>query len=343
MAPFRSASRPVLPESRAHFIMGCMNRRFLTPGIWLVFFTSPAPFLSAQGAQGAAPAATSTKTRPAPVARKPPESPDGSPAGRARALLTAGAADAEPDTRREVAVALSAIPGRDPVANLLETLAKDKDALVREAAVVSIGELKDPKLTKAAEDALEDNVPEVAFAAARTLFQLKQTDGRRALIEIVEKETKAKSGFVRAKLRDVSRRMTRPKSAFVFVTRQGIGFVPVPGVGAGFSALVSLVGDAEFSARATALLTLAPDNSAEVRNVIEDAFTDNDWSMRAAAIQIASSRNERRWRSRVIPLFEDTNRRVRYRSAVALLRLDGSPAGNRPATGDQVPLVPPRK
>ena len=299
-------------------IMGGMNRLFFASGVWLVLLTSPAQFLSAQ-------------------------IPDNSPTGRARASLRAGAADADPDTRREAAVALSAIPSRDPVTSLLETLAKDKDALVREAAIVSIGELKDAKLAKTAEDALDDAVPEVAFAAARTLFQLKQTDGRRALIEIVEKETRAKSSFVRAKLRDVSRRMKRPKSAFVFVTRQGIGFVPVPGVGAGFSALVSLVGDADFSARATALLTLASDNSVEVRNVIEQAFTDDDWSMRAAALQIASSRNERRWRARVIPLFEDTNRRVRYRAAVAFLRLDQSPASSRPTAGAQVPLVPPKK
>jgi HEAT repeat protein len=50
--------------------------------------------------------------------------------------------------------------------------------------------------------------------------------------------------------------------------------------------------------------------------------------MRAAATQIAASRNERAWRFRLVPLFEDTNRRVRYRAAAAFLRLStpGAPA-----------------
>jgi HEAT repeat protein len=241
---------------------------------------------------------------------------------RARAVLKTGASDPDPDTRREVAVALSVIGRGDDAVNLLGTLAKDKDAIVRETAIVTIGELKDPKLIAPAVNALNDDVPEVAFAAARALFELKQPQGREFLVDVVEKETKAKSGFVRAKLRDVTRRMKRPKSAILFVARQGIGFVPVPGVGEGFSALSSLVADTEFSARATALLVLAPDKSAEVATLIEQAFNDEDWSMRAAAIQIAGSRNERRWSSRLLPLFEDTNRRVRYRAAATYLRLE---------------------
>ncbi len=45
--------------------------------------------------------------------------------------------------------------------------------------------------------------------------------------------------------------------------------------------------------------------------------------MRAAAVQIAASRNQRAWRFRLAPLFEDSNRRVRYRAAAAFLRLSG--------------------
>lgn len=259
-----------------------------------------------------------------------PQTQDSTPVKRARAVLEQGAADAEPDVRREVAVALGLASRRETSTNLLEKLAADKDHLVREAALVSIGELRDPRLAKPAREALDDEVPEVAFAAARTLFKLQQPEGRQLLIEIVEKEAHAKSGFVRAKLRDVVRRMKRPKSAMLFVVQQGIGFVPVPGLGEGFSALNSLVGDPDFSARATALLVLSSDKGPEIRTEIEQAFNDSDWSMRAAAIQIAASRNERTWRFRLVPLFEDSNRRVRYRAAASFLRLSGpaAPAPN---------------
>jgi HEAT repeat protein len=253
----------------------------------------------------------------------PAQTQDSTPVRSARALLERGAGDPDPDVRREVAVALGLPSRRDSSTGLLERLVADKDHLVREAALVSIGELRDPRLRKPVHDALDDEVPEVAFAAARTLFKLNQPEGKQLLLEIVQKEARAKTGFLRAKLRDATRRMKRPKSAMLFVVQQGIGFVPVPGLGAGFSAMNSLVDDPDFSARATALLVLSSDRSPEVRSEIEQAFNDSDWSMRAAATQIAASRNERAWRFRLVPLFEDTNRRVRYRAAASFLRLTG--------------------
>ncbi len=255
-----------------------------------------------------------------------PHTRDSTPLRGARTVLEQGAADADPNVRCEVATSLSLPARRDSSTNLLEKLAADKDHLVREAALVSIGELRDPRLAKAAHYALDDDVPEVAFAAARTLFKLNQPEGKQMLIEIVQREASGKVGFVSAKLRDVARRMKLPKSAMLFVVQQGVGFIPVPGVGEGFSAMSALVGDPNFSARATALLVLSSDRSPEVRSEIEQAFNDPDWSMRAAAVQIAASRSERTWRFRLVPLFEDTNRRVRYRAAAAFLRLSGPAA-----------------
>ncbi len=264
-----------------------------------------------------------------------PQAQEPTPVRRARAVLEQGAASAEPDVRRDVAVALGLLSRRDPSGALLEKLAVDKDHMVREAALESIGELRDPRLAKPARDALEDPVPEVAFAAARTLFKLNQPGGKELLLDIVQKDARAKTGFVRAKLRDVARRMKRPKSAMLFAVQQGAGFIPVPGLGDGISAMGSLVDDPDFSARATALLMLSSDRSPEVRNEIEQAFNDSEWSMRAAATQIAASRNERAWRLRLVPLFEDTNRRVRYRAAASFLRLTGGPVSG--ATKGSVP------
>jgi hypothetical protein len=146
-------------------------------------------------------------------------------------VLEQGADNPDPDVRREVAVALSLASRRDPSVSLLEKLAADKDYLVREAALVSIGELLDPRLAKAARTALHDDVPEVAFAAARALFRLHDPEGKELLIAIVEKDAPGKTSFARAKLRDATRRMKRPKTAMLFVVQQGIGFVPSRGSG----------------------------------------------------------------------------------------------------------------
>src|SRR5262249_19812456 len=119
----------------ARLIMTTTPYLYFFVGLYLFSFVSPWQFLHAQ-------------TR------------DSSPSSRAREVLKAGAADSDPNTRRDVAVALSVVGSGDPVTELLATLAKDKDALVREAAIVSIGELKDARLSQAAKDALEDDVPE---------------------------------------------------------------------------------------------------------------------------------------------------------------------------------------
>jgi HEAT repeat protein len=222
----------------------------------------------------------------------------------------------------EVAVALSLIAVKDPASSLLGELIRDKDHLVRVAALGSVGELRDPRLAKSAREALDDEVPEVSFAAARTLFKLKQPEGRQALIEIVEKESKAKSGFLRAKLRDTWRRMKTPKSALFFAVQQGAGFVPVPGFGEGVSAMSSMLSDPDFSARATSLVMLSADRSPEIRQIVVQSFVDEEWSMRAAAVQIAAMRTERTWRSHLVPLVDDTNRKVRYRAAACYLRLN---------------------
>src|SRR5690606_30067661 len=107
------------------------------------------------------------------------------PDQRAREVLAEGSSHKDPDVRLNVAAALSLISSRDPSANLLDKLAVDKDHLVREAAITTIGELRDVKRVKLVNAALEDEVPEVVFAAARSLYAMKQPRGRAVLLSIV--------------------------------------------------------------------------------------------------------------------------------------------------------------
>jgi HEAT repeat protein len=244
---------------------------------------------------------------------------------RARAVLSQGATDNDPETRREVAVALSLITSRDPSAQLLAKLAADKDHTVRETAILTIGEINDSKLAAAIVPALGDDVPEVAFAAARALTKLKRPEGKRALVSIVSKETKAESGFFKEKARDVTRRMRTPKSALLFAVQQGVVFVPIPGIGQGFSAMNAMLADADFSARATALLVLANDRTPEVRTILTQSFVDEEWSVRAAAVQAAALRNEPVWLPRLEAMLSDSNKKVRFRAAAVYLRLNRFP------------------
>jgi HEAT repeat protein len=237
-------------------------------------------------------------------------------------VLQHAAADRDPDTRRQVALALSLGRAEAPVNTMVEALVKDSDSLVRQAALDTVGELGDRKLAPAAEKALDDEVAEVVFAAARALYRLKDPAGKSMLIAVVEKEQKAESNPMRIKLRNLVRRMKTPRSALFLAVEQGAGFIPAPGLGEGISAMSALLNDDSFSPRATALLLLAGDSSADVRGLIEQAFTDEEWSLRAAAVQLVARPQNARWRSRLAPMIDDSNKKVRFRAAAVYLRVN---------------------
>lgn len=242
---------------------------------------------------------------------------------QAMEILQHGASDKEPVTRRQVALALSLSRSMTPIVRLLETLVTDSDHLVRIATLDTIGELGDPKLTRLAQPRLSDDVPEVMFAAARALYRLRDPSGQSMLLSIVEKEEKAKSNPLRAKFRDFLRRAKAPRSAFFLAVEQGSGFIPLPGAGAGLSAVSALLNDESFSPRATALLLLASDKAPDVREAIDQAFTDEDWSMRAVAVQLVARPENKQWRPRLETLLNDSSSKVRFRAAAVHLRVQG--------------------
>jgi HEAT repeat protein len=244
------------------------------------------------------------------------------PVRDARETLANGAAHSNPDHRREVALALGLLSERDRSSELLKTLVADSDVEVRVAAIGSIADLRAKKFVPDLTSALNDDVPEVAFAAAKSLWTLGQPVGKQALLAFLEGDRKAQSNYFRRKYRNMMRAFSSPKGAILFALNQGIGFVPLPGVGAGFSALQSLFFEADFSPRASVAIRLAQDKSPETQAALIDALSDKDWSVRAASAQAIGMRNDPALRKHLVPLMHDDSSRVRYRAAASYLRLN---------------------
>ena len=248
------------------------------------------------------------------------------PVDDARRALTDAAHSKEGDQRREAALALSLVPAKDPAVALLNQLAKDKDYQVRVAAIDTLGDLNEKRRIDLIRSALKDDVPEVAFAAAKALFSMKDPAGPHALMSVYDGDVKGRSNFFQKEIRDSWRRLKTPRSALFFAVESGVGFVPVPGVGAGYSALSSILADSDFSARAVSLLTVCTRKSKNCDEMLGTAFEDEDWTVRAAAIHIVTAGNFVSLKPNVANLIADKKTKVRLRAAAAYLRMETSRA-----------------
>ena len=179
---------------------------------------------------------------------------------KADAILEEALANRNPDTRKQAVAALSLAASRTAYLSRLIGMLDDKDAEVRLAAVSSLAEAKNRAVVAALRKALQDEVPEVSFAAAKALWALGDPTGKRALMAVLEGENKASSGFLSRQKRDALRMLHTPRTALLFAARQGAGFAPIPGLGGGISSLQGILTDPAVSGRAAAALLLGNQN-----------------------------------------------------------------------------------
>jgi HEAT repeat protein len=236
-------------------------------------------------------------------------------------LLQTALDDKNPDTRKQAVVALSLTSERGSLFKRLIDMLQDKDVEVRQAVVASLAEVKTQSATAALHKALEDEVPEVSFAAAKALWSRRDPAGKKALLSVLEGESKTSSGFFSKQKREALRMMHTPRTAFLFAVRQGIGFAPVPGLGEGVASMQAILTDSGTSGRATAALLLAHEKDPATFDALKDALSDREWSVRAAAVHALSLRNDPALRKDLEPLLHDEKTQVRLRAAAGYLRL----------------------
>ena len=236
-----------------------------------------------------------------------------------------------PETRKLAAVAMSLAGVNDALEARLETLLDDKDLEVKLAAIAGLADVHNQRAKDALVRAMNDSTPEVSFAAAKALWGLKEAAGRGALLSVLQGESKTGSGFFTEKKRDAMRMLHTPRTAFITALREGVGFVPVPGLGEGISSMQSLLGDPGLSGRASAALLLGADPNPQTLAALKDALHDKTWSVRAAAAHSLALHNDPALKSDLSPLLEDPNEAVKLRAAAGYLRLRAVEQQPKPA------------
>jgi len=241
---------------------------------------------------------------------------------RSRSLLEDALKDGNPDVRAQAVQALGLVGPREPYISEVEVMLDDKDVAVRLATVASLVDLKNPRTPAALKKALADEVPEVSFSAAKALWNINEPEGKDALLSVLAGETKTSSGYITKQKRDTFRLIHTPKTMFLFALKEGMGFAPVPGLGAGAASLQGILADPSVSGRATTALLLSNDRDPQVLDALRDALGDKDASVRAAAVHAIALRDDPAVVNDLVPALDDKKEAVRLRAAAALLRLE---------------------
>lgn len=241
---------------------------------------------------------------------------------QARSVLREGVEASDPLVRVEAITSVGMIGNNELVVARLERLLEDKDVRVRLATIRALADLESTHSIEPLRRVLEeDKVPEVSFAAAKALEKLKDPAGTRALMDVYDGRRRTTSGMIGKRKRETTDQFHSVSSGMMFVVSRGVGYVPVPGVGEGFSAFMTLVRDKELSDRAGVILILGQSKDAEATKLLRDALHDRDWSVRAAAVQMIAHSALVELRDDLLPLFSDKNQKVRFRAAGTFLHL----------------------
>lgn len=238
---------------------------------------------------------------------------------RCNDILRQALASSHPETRKQAVLALSLVGAR--FASVLQYMLEDADVDVRLASIESLADVKTTRATAALRRALDSEVPEVSFAAAKALWDLNDAAGKEELLAVLHGEGKSASSTFTTQKREMLRQMRSPHAILLFALRQGIGLVPVPHLGLGIASMNAILSDPEVPGRAAAALLLGHATDQATLDALKDALGDKEWSVRAAAVHSLAMNNDPRLAEDLAPLLEDENQAVRFRAAAGYLRL----------------------
>jgi len=245
-------------------------------------------------------------------------------------VLRQGLTDKNPETRRQAVTAAGSIGANVPDAvKFVEDGLKDMDSLVRQTAAGELGEMKSRKSIPALKAALDDASAEVAFAAAKSLWDLGDQTGRSLIEDVLTGQQKASEGMVSGAVQDAKRKMHEPKTMALMGFKEASGALLGP-FNIGVLAAEQAFKDGSSGARALASTLLARECDTQSLRLLERSSTDDkSWAVRAAVAKALGQCGN----LDTIPALEknlsDSHAAVRFMSAAAIIKI--SQPGQRQA------------
>ena len=283
-----------------------------------------------------------TKTQPAPAAENSEQAPSSQdcckpvpPSVAAWDVLRAEIRSPKKTHRTDAIAALAVIGSRSDVLHLLEGALRDKQSTVRKTAAIALGDMQAEAAKPSLRALLDDESPDVGFAAANALWKMGDHSGREIFIATLTGERKGE-GLVKSSLKSNFAKYSDPKTIAMTGVKEAAGAFlgPLP---MGITIAQELMKDHGASARAACAALLAKDASPDAVEQLTQALADKNWAVRAAAAQALAVSPGKVSPDVFKPLLLDDNKSVREIGAAGIIRLMQA---ERPASLDWPAVSP---
>jgi len=198
-------------------------------------------------------------------------------------VLKLGLTDKNPEKRRQAVTATGSIGLLPEAIQQVEQALHDKDPVVRQTAAAELADMKSIQSIPALKTEIDDSSGEVAFAAAKALWDLGDVSGRELIEDVLTGEQKTSEGLINGAMRDAKRKLHDPKALALMGFKEASGALLGP-FNIGLVAAEQAFKDGSGGARSLTLTLLAKRCDPETRQLMEWAYAnDKNWAVRAAS------------------------------------------------------------
>lgn len=231
-------------------------------------------------------------------------------------MLQTSSASKRTEERTNAVRALGLLPGNTRAQKMAEDALDDAKPEVRAAAATALGQMHAASAIPQLEKALHDAKVKVVMAAAHALRELKENRAAYGVYyDLLTGVRKSGDGLIAQQVDTLK----NPKEMAEIGFSEGIGFVPFAGIG--WDAYRTIRKKDPNPVRAVAATYLAHDPDPATAEALVDATRDNNWIVRAAAVDAITHRGDPSLLPKVALCFYDTNEKVRFSAAAAVIHL----------------------
>lgn len=244
-------------------------------------------------------------------------------------ILNQGVNDNNPERRKQAIAAVASIGLAPEATKLVESaLLNDEDSVVRQTAAASLGQMKAKQSIPTLHKALDDRSGEVAFQAAKSLWEMGDRSSRDTLQEVLTGQRKDAMGMKEGAMRDARAKLHSPRALAKLGIKEASGALLGP-FSLGVSAATEMMKDTGAPGRAFAATLLGQDCNERTLEMLDRSLKED----KNAAVKAAAARGVGQCGSAdSIPKLEqylaDSRDTVKFMAAAAIVKL--SMAGPAP-------------